>query len=175
MTQPPGTLYFPIWAVRTDDAGNDQPGYWHNNLWYPVGAYLAPYRGVSNNTQAFPGSANINTYVSLPTPLAADVSLAGAESWLCLSVLSAYVDTVNNNTEVALALNVTGATSIPAGSRPEARLHLLGKTPIAVTVSHQTTDILGPGISHVELMAAGNACNLSNVAFSVTPLAALRP
>jgi hypothetical protein len=135
-----------------------------------------PFKDVNTAIQNVTATANITTYASMPTPIISQITFdPGQGKWLCLFVLTAYINISVNNTEVALDVNVTGHNSIPAGSHTENRLHVLGKSPVAANVNQVVYAILVPGTTQVEVQHAGGACAISDVAFSFIPLLLLPP
>jgi hypothetical protein len=130
----------------------------------------APAKGTALAAQTLAATANINTYASLPTPLRFTITRADGP-WLCLFDLSAYVDIAANNVEVALALDITGATTVPAGSHPEDRLHANAKSPIGSVLSLSDYATINNGATTFELRyAATGAVTVSDVAMQIVPL-----
>ena len=129
-----------------------------------------PVKGTALAAQTLAGTADINTYASLPTPLTYTLTLLGSRPWLCLIHLSAFVNLSTNNAELVLALDISGMTTIAAGSNPEDRLHLLAKSPIAVGLAMSDYASVNPGATVFELKYAGSAGVISDVAMDVVPL-----
>jgi hypothetical protein len=128
-----------------------------------------PFKDVNTAAQNLAATANINTYAPLPTPMVSTV-VVQAGIWLCLFVVTAYINTTVNNTEVSLAMNVSGGTNIPAGSRTEDRLHVLGKSPIGTSINQVIWAEISPGSNRFEVQHAGMVCTVSDLAFSFIPL-----
>ena len=135
-----------------------------------AGLRPAPAKGTALAAQALTATANINTYASLPTPLVFTVTRADGP-WLCLFDLAAYVDIAANNVEIALALNISGATTVAAGSHSEDRLHANAKSPIGTVLSLSDYAIINRGATTFELKyAATGAATVSDVAMQIVPL-----
>jgi hypothetical protein len=128
-----------------------------------------PTKGTALTAQILPATTNINTYASFPAPLVGTVTTIYGP-WLALVHLAAYVDIATNNVEVALALDLTGATTTPAGSNPEDRLHVTAKSPVGSTLSLSDYATLNVGVTTVELKYAGGPATVSDVALAIIPL-----
>jgi hypothetical protein len=128
-----------------------------------------PFKNVNTVAQNLAATANITTYAPLPTPMVSNVVVT-AGNWLCLFVITVYINTTSNNTEVALAMNVSGGTNIPAGSRTEDRLHVLAKSPIGSSINQVVWAVVNPGSNRFEVQHSGQACTISDLAFSFIPL-----
>jgi hypothetical protein len=133
----------------------------------------APVKGTALAAQPVTATANIGTYAPLPTPVIGTLTLLGGP-WLCLFDLAAYIDIGANNVEVSLALDITGTTTVPAGSNPEDRLHVLAKSPIAATLSLADYASVNAGDTTFELKyAATGAATVSDIAMSIVPIGLL--
>lgn len=128
-----------------------------------------PFKNVNTAAQNLVATANITTYAPLPTPMVSNVTVI-AGNWLCLFVITVYINTTSNNTEVSLAMNVSGGTNIPAGSRTEDRLHVLAKSPIGSSINQVIWAMVNPGTNRFEVQHSGQACTISDLAFSFIPL-----
>jgi hypothetical protein len=80
------------------------------------------------------------------------------------------MDISTNNVECALALDFSGDVTIPAGSRPEDRLHVTSKSPVAATYSNQRVGISPPGDVRIELKQSGGVFNVSDLTLQIIPL-----
>jgi hypothetical protein len=135
----------------------------------------APAKGTALAPQAVTATVDLNTYASLPTPLTAPLTMVSGP-WVALFLLSAYVDIGANNVEVALALDVSGATTVVAGANPEDRLHVQAKSPVAATLSLADYGVINQGDHVLELKyVASGAATVSDVALSVLPLGHVIP
>jgi hypothetical protein len=130
----------------------------------------APVKGTALAAQALTATANINTYASLPTPVTYTLTLAEGP-WICLFALAAYVEIAANNVEVALALNITGASTVAAGSHSEDRLHVVAKSPVGTGLSLSDYATVNKGATTFELKyAATGAATVSDVAMQIVPI-----
>jgi hypothetical protein len=129
-----------------------------------------PLKGAATAVQPIAATGAITTYASLPTPLTTTLSFVSGP-WLCLFILTAYVDVAANNVEVALSLDFSGATVLAAGTNTEDRLHVNAKQPVGSTLSRSDYAFVNPGDTVIELKyAATGAANVSDVALAVLPL-----
>jgi hypothetical protein len=129
-----------------------------------------PFEKDSSATVSLPATAGITTYSSFPTP----VSVTGqfpAGHWQVLFLFSAHIDITINNAECALALDFSGVTNIPAGSKPQDRLHVIAKSPISATFSLSRVAIVKQGVTTIELKYAGSAFNVEDVSLEIVPIA----
>jgi hypothetical protein len=130
-----------------------------------------PMKTVISTAQAVPATAGITTYASFPTPVRETLTFIGGP-WLCAVFLAAYVDIGVNNVEIALALDTA---AVPAGSKPENRLHLNAKSPAGTTLTMSEYETVNAGDITFELMHAGGAATVSDIKLAVIPLGLLPP
>ena len=130
----------------------------------------APLKGSATAAQPVATTGAITTYASLPAPLATTLSFVSGP-WVCLFILTAYVDIGANNVEVALSLDFSGATVLAAGTNTEDRLHVNAKSPVGSTLSRSDYAFVNPGDTVIELKyASTGAATVSDVALAVIPL-----
>jgi len=137
-------------------------------VYIPPIAPPSPLSDYSSGSESVPATADVTTYASMPTPVRIAVDFGGGD-WQCLFLFSAHIDITVNNAEVALALDISGANVIPAGSEPYNRIHVIAKSPISSTFSLQQYGTLLGGETDIELMHAGSACTISDVALQIVP------
>jgi hypothetical protein len=164
-------ISFPLFESVEDTSGVFHPGYHDGVAWRPLDSPgHAPVKGSATAAQTLAATANIDTYASLPSPLVYTLTLTGGP-WLCLFSLAAFANIAVNNVELSLALDISGSVTVPAGSHPEDRLHVLAKSPVAATLSRADYAPVNAGATVFELKyAATGAATVSDVAFSVIPL-----
>jgi hypothetical protein len=162
---------FPRFGSVSDSNAVFHPSYHDGVKWHPLdGPAHAPVKGTALAAQTLAATAGITSYASLPTPLTYTLTLVGGP-WLCLFHLNAFVDIGVNNVEVALALNITGTTTIAAGSNPEDRLHVTAKSPVGAALSLSDYAVVNAGATVFELRyAATGAAVVSDVAMAIIPL-----
>ena len=129
-----------------------------------------PLKGAATAAQPVTATGGIGSYASLPVPLTTTLSFVSGP-WVCLFILTAYVDIGANNVEVALSLDFSGATVLAAGTNTEDRLHVNAKSPVGSTLSRSDWAFVNPGDTVIELKyAATGAATVSDVALAVKPL-----
>lgn len=82
--------------------------------------------------------------------------------------LSAYIDSGANSNDVALALDLSGATALAAGSNPEQVLRVGGKQPVASTLSLSYLVQFSAGQTGVEVRYSATAAGADISAVSLT-------
>ena len=111
------------------------------------------------------------------TPIPGAVGMAGNIGFdvptVCQVVISGNVDSVVNNNTIQLALALTGATVVPAGTHPEQVLYVGGKQAVASTleVTYLQTFQAGTTTGTVEYTASLASATVSGLALLVTAVA----
>jgi hypothetical protein len=124
------------------------------------GTQMSNFAGPFN---ALPASAAAFSSFPSPGPIIAsfDVDVASP----LLVTFAAWIDTVGNNNAVTLDIDVSGATTIPAGSKPWQQLRIGGKSEVSGTVSMTYIDQFNEGTHTFELQyqASAAGANVNNV------------
>jgi hypothetical protein len=124
-----------------------------------------------NQPGPWPGLAASPVYVPLNPDATVDISLALASP--VLVTFTAYVDTAVNNNEVGLAIALTGATNVAAGSNKWQTLRQGAKTATTRTASITYLQDFGQGTTTAELRytAAQAGATISDLALDLVVLA----
>lgn len=128
---------------------------------FQKGVRLGPFAGL-------PMSA---VFAPLPGP-SASVPLVLTQPHNVLMVLSAYLDSGVNNNDVVLALDLSGATAIPAGTNPEETLRVGGKQYVESTLSISYVQAFNVGTTtmDVKYTATVAGASISDVAVTMVAL-----
>jgi len=118
------------------------------------------------------GLAASAAFIPFPTPVPPVVTMNLAVAGPLLICISGYIDTVNNNNEVALGLDVTGATTIPAGSSSGQTLRLGARQATKATDSLSYVQMFNAGLTSFEARYTSqlSGTNISDMAMSAVRL-----
>lgn len=126
----------------------------------------------SNNPGPWTALAASATFRSLPAPGPVVAPITVQYSKPLLLVLSGYIDSAVNNNEVSLALDLSGATTAAAGSKPHQVMRVGAKTNASSTVSLTYLEQFAVGTTTAEIKYKADlaGATVSDLAISLVVL-----
>jgi hypothetical protein len=109
---------------------------------------------------------------SLPAPGPVTGSIALSKVRTLMLVISCDIDSMVNNNQIRVGLDLTGATVVPVGSKPEQNIWIGGKQAVQSTMEVTYIQTLQPGTTNIDTQYNASQANavLSNLAVIATVL-----